>query len=216
MPTGVYPRSQAIRDNLSRLMMGTSRHLGYKHSDETKRAMSEKRKGRIPWNKGKTGFTHSEETKLKMSQSGKGRKRPPRSKEWALKISQAKTGTHQKPETIAKRSIALRGKRHTLETRKILSASRRGPNNPQWRGGTTSINSALRNSLEYKLWREAVFRRDNWTCVECGTRNSPFNADHIKPFCNFPELRFSLDNGRTLCVPCHKRTDTYGFNAVKA
>ena len=35
------------------------------------------------------------------------------------------------------------------------------------------------------------------------------NADHIKPFSLFPELRFDLNNGRTLCVECHKKTDTY-------
>ena len=76
-----------------------------------------------------------------------------------------------------------------------------------WKGGVTPDNLLIRHSGEYKIWRTEIFKRDRWTCVECGYRSKSskdIQADHIKPFSLYPELRFDLDNGRTLCVPCHR------------
>lgn len=81
--------------------------------------------------------------------------------------------------------------------------------NPAWKGGVTSAGTKLRNSPQYAGWRKSVFIRDSYTCVICGIVGGPLHADHIKPFSKFPELRLSLENGRTLCVPCHKKTPTY-------
>lgn len=33
----------------------------------------------------------------------------------------------------------------------------------------------------------------------------------MKPFKAFPDLRHDLSNGLTLCNPCHRKTDTYGW-----
>lgn len=88
----------------------------------------------------------------------------------------------------------------------------RGERHRWWKGGVTPINEAIRKSLEYRLWRKAVFARDSYTCIWCGKKDKSIQADHIKPFALYPELRFAIDNGRTLCHECHKTTDTYGKN----
>lgn len=106
-----------------------------------------------------------------------------------------------------------KGYKHTIETRKKIGDACRGEKSHLWRGGLVEKNEKIRKSLEYKLWRESVFHRDNWTCVICLRRGVKIHADHIKPFSLFPGLRLAIDNGRTLCVDCHKKTETYGTNA---
>ena len=90
-----------------------------------------------------------------------------------------------------------------------------GENNTNWKGGITPENMKIRQSQEYKDWRTAVFKRDDYTCQECKSRGYKLHADHIKPFAYFPELRLVIDNGRTLCVPCHRKTSTFSLGARK-
>ena len=71
------------------------------------------------------------------------------------------------------------------------------------KGGISPKNKRIRNSIEMRLWREAVFARDGWTCQECGQWGGYLNAHHIKPFSKFPELRTAIENGITLCKNCH-------------
>jgi len=61
-----------------------------------------------------------------------------------------------------------------------------------------------RTRIEYRLWREAVFARDNWTCKKCNKTGGRIHPHHIFNFANYIELRFAIDNGITLCVKCHK------------
>ena len=86
-------------------------------------------------------------------------------------------------------------------------------NHHLWKGGVTPINNIIRKSVKFKEWREAVFKRDDYTCQECLIRGGKLHPDHIKPFGLFPELRFELSNGRTLCADCHRKTPTWGVNS---
>lgn len=91
----------------------------------------------------------------------------------------------------------------------------RGENHYNWQGGITKENSKIRNSLEYKKWRKIVMERDKYICCFCGVIGGKLQVDHIKPFSLYPELRFSIDNGRTLCIDCHKKTDTFLSKMIK-
>jgi hypothetical protein len=89
-----------------------------------------------------------------------------------------------------------------------------GERHPMWKGGVTK--HLARFTPEYKTWRASVFQRDNYTCQDCGIRGGRLQAHHIKSQHKFPELRLVLDNGLTLCHPCHTKTDNYGAKALKS
>lgn len=78
----------------------------------------------------------------------------------------------------------------------------------------TKEHRLIRTRAEYAKWRAAVYERDNYTCVKCGSRGGKLNADHIEPLAKYPDKIYDLSNGRTLCVECHRKTDTYGFSYI--
>lgn len=168
-------------------------------------------KGRKPWNTGKKRPPFSEETRRNMSLAHKGKKPKFTPAGW----NKGKKGIYkQSEETKRKIGQSGIGRHPSLATRKKRSESlkraHREGRHGSWRGGISEVNNIIRHSLEYKLWREAVFKRDKYQCVWGGKEHGGrIQADHIKPFAYFPELRFSIDNGRTLCEDCHRKTETY-------
>lgn len=93
----------------------------------------------------------------------------------------------------------------------------------------TPLNEAIRTSSKYIKWRDSCFARDQYTCQHCNIKGTQLQVDHIKPFCfiitkyNIKSLEeakkclklWDINNGRTLCVKCHKLTDTFTRKALK-
>lgn len=97
-------------------------------------------------------------------------------------------------------------KKFTTCSEECRRLSRKNEKNPNWQGGKTIERQKAMAQQEYKLWRKSVFERDNHTCRECGKRGGNMEAHHIKSWKNYPELRYEITNGVTLCLKCHRKT----------
>lgn len=108
-------------------------------------------------------------------------------------------------ERMAKVGRSGRGRRFTMEHRRKISVALKKKT-----GTSREMRRRIRGWATYRQWRNAVYERDDFTCTNCGVRGGSIQADHVSPIAVSPELAFSLSNGRTLCVACHKKTDSYG------
>lgn len=105
-----------------------------------------------------------------------------------------KKGHKHSLDVLMKLSLANRGKRRSIATEfKPLSFKK-----------STRTKGHL-TTKEYTGWRRDVFFNDNFTCFLCDKRGGKLHAHHIKPWSEFPELRYEVFNGVTLCVDCHKQ-----------
>jgi len=100
-------------------------------------------------------------------------------------------------------SIRGKGWHHPSEVCKVMSIKKMGELNPNWKGGIYKTNRDVRRSPIYKRWQISIYKRDKYRCQLCGGSNN-LNANHIKRFSEYPELRFEISNGITLCFNCHK------------
>ena len=184
---------------------------GYKLLEEHKKNISEgcKRNGIGKWMKDRK---LSNEIKKKISKSSIDKHYywldKKLSEEHKRKIGLANKGQKRTKETRKKMSESRMGMKFTDEHRRnigLKSIGRiAGNKNPNYIDGRTSENAKIRVSIEYRLWREAVFARDNWTCQKTGIKGGKLHPHHIQNFSKFHELRFAIDNGITLSEKAHK------------
>lgn len=97
-----------------------------------------------------------------------------------------------------------------------------GQDHPCWKDvKTRPFHKQIRSTFQYRQWRSDVFTRDSFTCVLCGVTGCYIEADHypkmfieiinehkiktLDEAINCAEL-WNINNGRTLCKPCHDPT----------
>ena len=77
---------------------------------------------------------------------------------------------------------------------------------PWWKGGISKekYGEELLERIKFRQTiQKKVFNRDNYTCQLCGERGGNIQVDHIQPWAEYVELRFDINNCRTLCMNCH-------------
>jgi hypothetical protein len=195
--------------------------------EETRKKQSLARMGKVPWNKGKKmsyiawnkGIPLPEEQKRKISIARKGKCL---GNTYGLKKGNTLwLGRHHTEESKKKMSITRTGRKHTPEWNKHIKDSlpvgRNHPNygknmsgkkNGRWIEDRTKVKKSEKKHLDtqYRCWMLGTKRRDNWKCRllsdDCKGR---LESHHIFNWIEYPELRYILTNGITLCAFHHPR-----------
>jgi len=109
-----------------------------------------------------------------------------------------------------------------------LNKGKTGKDHPCWKDEKKRpLYGSIRELYEYRKWRDSIFERDNYICILCGKRGGDIQADHFpKMFIDIItenkidtieraqgcDALWNLQNGRTLCIKCHRGTFNWGRN----
>jgi 5-methylcytosine-specific restriction endonuclease McrA len=201
---------------MSLALKGKQPWLGKKHSEETKKLMSEIRIGIPTGRQPMLGKHHSDESKSRMSEAHKGNKyslgvHP--SEETREKFRQRMKGNKylvghkHSVETLEKMSQSQTGRKHSEETKAKIG--RAGPENASWKGGYGKPNYG---PGWIKCKRETR-ERDHSVCVICGepvTGKKAIDVHHIIKVhdCRLKGLEPHIPaNTACLCYKHHRWAD---------
>ena len=146
------------------------------------------------WNKGLKGYRANT-------------KRPEHSK-WMLRHAPMR-GKKFSSEHKAKLRLAHLGYKMPNKQRDKIALANRGERAYQWIKDRTKVKRywTARDNVEYRRWRLAVCRRDGFECVVSNQQcNGSIVAHHISAWSAYPELRYVVGNGITLCRFHHPHT----------
>ena len=86
----------------------------------------------------------------------------------------------------------------------LMSCWAQGIKREDFTGFTTPENTKIRQSKESKDWKQAVLKRDNFTCTISGNTED-LQIHHLSSFASNPKERFKIDNGITLNKEVHSQ-----------
>ncbi len=168
-------------------------------------------KGLKPWNKGKHC---SEEIKLKISMANKGKIPPNKGVPMTDELKKKSSIAHMGQPAWNKGTKGISGAPKPQSFKDYRRQQWLGKNNPSWKDGATERKEKIKGTSKWRTWRIAIFERDSYTCKECGTRGKKLHPHHIKAYSDYPEIRFDINNGITLCESCHRKSANYGSKVV--
>lgn len=149
----------------------------------------------------------SEETKLKISQSRKG-------KNYFSLGNKGKKhpGMHHEKQFKKGQVSWNKGKELSIGHKINLSTAQKtrfkNSKHPLWKEDRKQLVKSEKKHLDsrYREWMLAVKNRDKWICrIADNNCDGRLEAHHILNWKNYPELRYELNNGITLCHAHHPR-----------
>lgn len=185
-------------------------------------------KGRRPAN---LRYLHSlpftEEHKRKIGLKIKGRKHTKEAKIKSGLANKGKKLTEEHKQKISKNNACywLGKKREHMSGKNNWNFGKFGSEHTRYvKNKKSSLRKAIRNSEKYHRHKRNVLVRDKFACTKCGNKKDYLELDHYP--IGFSELLrkhkiTSIDkamsckelwdeaNGRTLCQPCHEKTDNF-------
>lgn len=151
--------------------------------------------------KSSLGCKHSEETRKKMSQSMKGKHHKPFSEETRKKMSESRKKSHSDPEVRRKMSEARKGKHYSEETkRKMSQAAKERAKDPEVRRKMSEVAKKKASNPEYRKKLSEAHKK-KWLDPEFKERMSKVHSDpevrrkQSEAAKNRPKVKIQLSDG---------------------